>query len=101
MKSLLFLFAITFFFSCDSGIDSNESVTANGSIRKIEMSTWQYGTHTLIDSNSKPLYALTSSVVDLDLYQNKQVRISGNLVKGYPVDGGPKYLNVISIYVMQ
>ncbi len=102
MKSILILFAISlFFFSCDSSVNSKGSVTANGLIRKIEMSTWMYGKHTLNDSNGKPLYALTSSTVDLDVYENKQVRITGNLIEGYPVDGGPNYFNVTSIIVMQ
>ncbi|HCY76221.1 MAG TPA: hypothetical protein DHV28_09900 [Ignavibacteriales bacterium] len=102
MKSILFLFAFSlFFFACDSSVDSNNSLNSIGLVHKIEMSSWMYGTHTLDDSNGKPLYALTSSSVDLNAYENKEVKIFGNLIDGYPVDGGPKYLNVTSITIIK
>jgi len=98
MKSVLFLSAVTLlFFACDSSVNSNDSQNTIGIIHKIEASTWMYGTHTINDSNGKPLYALTSSTVDLNSFENKRVKISGNLIEGYPVDGGPKYLNVTII----
>ena len=102
MKIIFLLVACSlFFFSCESSTESNNIQTQNGLIHKIEASTWMYGTHTLDDSSGKPLFALTSSTIDLSIYESKQVNISGNLVEGYPVDGGPKYLNVISISVIK
>ena len=102
MKSVLFLFAFSlFFFACDSSVDSAEQQNQIGEIQKIETSTWMYGTHTLNDADGKPIYALTSSTIDLNNFENKEVRISGNLIDGYPVDGGPKYLNVTGITVIK
>lgn len=57
--------------------------------------THQYGTHTLTTSSTT--YALTSKVVDLDKYVNQIVIITGKKVKGYPVDGGPEYIDVKKI----
>lgn len=102
MKLVLFLFGFSlFFFACDSSVDSAGALNSIGSIHKIEASTWMYGTHTLNNANGKPLYALTSSSINLSNYENKEVRISGDLVEGYPVDGGPKYLNVTGITVIK
>lgn len=102
MKLTLFLLAFSlFFFACDSSVDSVEKQNQIGVIHKIEASTWMYGTHTLNDASGKPIYALTSSTIDLNKFENKEVRISGNLIDGYPVDGGPKYLNVTGITVIK
>ena len=98
MKLVLFLVAFTLlFFACDSSVNSSDSVNTIGVIHKIEASAWMYGTHTLDDADGRPIYALTSSIIDLNNFENKEVRISGNLIDGYPVDGGPKYLNVTSV----
>jgi len=102
MKSILFISALSLFlFSCDSILDSGNSQISIGKVHKLEMSSWMYGTHSLDDSNGKLLYALTSSTIDLNNYENKEVRITGSLIKGYPVDGVPKYLNVTSISVLR
>jgi hypothetical protein len=102
MKSVVILFAFSlFFFACDSSVDSAEKQNQIGVIHKIEASTWMYGTHTLNDADGKPFYALTSSTIDLNNFENKEVKISGNLIEGYPVDGGPLYLNVTSVSVIK
>jgi thioredoxin-related protein len=102
MKLLIILFIISLSFcSCDSILDSNNTQTATGTIHKIGMTSWMYGTHTLDDSNGLPIYALKSSTIDLNNYDNKEVKVSGDLIKGYPVDGGPKYLNVTGITVVK
>jgi hypothetical protein len=74
-----------------------ESVTAEGTIQKQGMTTYQYGTHVLKDSNKKTLYALTSKSQKLDSFVGKHVKITGTLVDGYPVDGGPKYMEVTAV----
>ena len=101
MKLIFFLTLSLFFFSCDSIIDSNNNVISTGIIHKTGLTSYQYGTQTLNDSNGKLLYALISSTIDLDNYENKDVIISGNFVKGYPVDGGPKYLNVTIVSLLK
>lgn len=102
MKHSFFLLILAFILiSCNNSVDPESSVIPTGTVHKLRASTWMYGTHTLNDLNGSLLYSLKSSTVDLDLYDNKQVEILGNLIPGYPVDGGPKYLNVISVIAIK
>ena len=68
------------------------AVTASGTIEKIGMSTFQYGTHLLKADNKT--YALKSGSINLDTYLDKKVTIKGKKVAGYPVDGGPELVDV-------
>ncbi|MBC6110009.1 hypothetical protein ACFOG5_07445 [Pedobacter fastidiosus] len=74
---------------------SSSVITLSGSIQKMNMSTYQYGTHT-ISANGKP-YALKSSSVILDTYLDKQVTITGIKVAGYPLEGGPELIEVSEV----
>jgi hypothetical protein len=101
MKRLFVFFApLIFLIACESLFDSNDSISSFGEIKKIEVSTWQYGTHTLNDSEGKPLYALKSSSINLGLYEDKVVKILGKKIDGYPVDGGPDYAEVTTIEIL-
>jgi UDP-galactopyranose mutase len=66
-----------------------------GLLKRQGPTTYQYGTHTLTTSSTT--YALTSKVVDLDKYLDRVVIITGKRVNGYPVDGGPEYIDVKEI----
>jgi uncharacterized protein YceK len=68
------------------------SVTASGTIEKLGMTTFQYGTHLLKAENKT--YALKSETINLDSYLDKKVTIKGKKVMGYPVDGGPELVDV-------
>lgn len=72
-------------------------IAASGTIKKQGMTTYMYGTHVLLDDKGKTLYALRSDSVDLDRYIGRKVTVKGSLVKGYPVDFGPDYLDVKSM----
>lgn len=72
-------------------------ITISGTIKKQGITTYMYGTHVLLDDNGKTLYALRSESVDLDRFIGRKVAVKGGLVKGYPVDFGPRYLDVKSI----
>jgi hypothetical protein len=61
------------------------------------MTTYLYGTHRLVNESGKTIFALKSDTIGLDNYIDKKVTITGDLVPGYPVDGGPEYLQVKSI----
>lgn len=63
-----------------------------GLLEKQTITSYQYGTH--IISNKDKTYALKSSTINLDTYINQTVTIKGNKIKGYPVDGGPEYIDV-------
>lgn len=98
MKKLLVLSLFVAIFSgCTSFKDSNTAnrATATGTIQKIGMTTFQYGTH-LLTTDSKT-YALKSDAIDLNQYVDKKVTVKGTKVKGYPVDGGPELLDVTLI----
>lgn len=72
-------------------------VTASGIIRSRGFTTYMYGTHVLVDGNGHTLYALKSDHIDLGRYIGKEVTVSGELIRGYPLDGGPKYINVVAV----
>ncbi|HKJ33821.1 MAG TPA: hypothetical protein VKA34_18460 [Balneolales bacterium] len=98
-KILPYLLSIVLLVGCSS-IPSNNSadtVSSSGILQKNSISTWQYGSFLLNDNNGKPMYALKSLKIDLSLYTSQKVKISGIKIKGYPVDGGPVFLNVTSI----
>jgi hypothetical protein len=44
-----------------------------------------------------PAYTISSSLIALDDYVNQEVTIFGQKVDGYPVEGGPDYLEVLEI----
>lgn len=82
-----------------SGIERlAETGTASGTLIKLEVTSFMYGTHALRISPTSPdsIVALKSDL-DLDKFIDKKVNVRGKLVDGYPVDGGPSLLNVTSI----
>ena len=98
MKFIKFIFIIAvLLLSCSSPNEPNLHIISSGIIKKIEISAWQYGTHTLNDKDGKPLFALKSSTKDLNAYNDVKVSVLGISIEGYPVDGGPEYLDVIAI----
>ncbi|MFO7719371.1 MAG: hypothetical protein R6W85_02890 [Gillisia sp.] len=81
--------------TCQNTAQINTQMEITGTIKAIEMSSWQYGTHTI--SNDENFYALRSETIDLKTYEGKTVRIKAEKIAGYPVDGGPEFLKVIDI----
>ncbi len=92
------IFILSLFVAIISGCsplkDANHttSVTASGTIQKLGMTTFQYGTHLLKTDNKT--YALKSGSINLDTYLDRKVKIKGRKVKGYPIDGGPELVDV-------
>ncbi len=66
-------------------------VKATGKIQQQGMTTYQYGTHRIAK------YAIRSSTIDLDNYIGQTVTIIGQLIEGYPIEGGPEFLEVVDI----
>ncbi|WP_421943046.1 hypothetical protein [Pedobacter sp.] len=95
MKKLVLILslAIVVLSGCTSMKDSNTAtrVTATGTIQKLGMSTFQYGTHIL--KTADKTYALKSTF-SLDPYLDKTVTIKGKKVSGYPLEGGPELVDV-------
>lgn len=93
LKILLSLLIIVTI-SCKKNNDVNK---LKGTIKAQEITTYMYGTHVLTNNVGQTLYALRSNSVKLDDYIGKSVEISGSKVDGYPVDGGPDYIEVSKI----
>ncbi|MBN2668004.1 MAG: hypothetical protein JXR60_02145 [Bacteroidales bacterium] len=73
---------------------SSTSKIYSGTIHKQGITTYQYGSHVL--KTDQGVFALRSKE-NLDAYIDKVVEITATEIKGYPVSGGPIYLEVISI----
>lgn len=67
----------------------------SGIIEPAGITTYQYGTHTLQTENT--FYALRSESIDLSSYENQEVTVTATEVEGYPLEGGPIYLEVQKI----
>src|SRR5581483_8675341 len=74
----------------------DDTVSAEGVIEKQGITSYQYGTHVLKDGK-KTLYALTSKSVKLNDYVGKRVKVTGTPIDGYPLEGGPAFLEVTKV----
>ncbi len=97
LKTLFVLFISISLFSCTKENDADIAQDTypfqfKGLLKKTEVTTYMYGTHTI--SNEGKTYALKSSTINLDTYINKTVTIKGEKITGYPVDGGPEFIDV-------
>jgi len=100
MKKLVLmgLFLIVLASCSSSTVENNNLITKNGILTKIEMSTWMYGSYILSDENGKPIVALKENEnIEFEKYNGEKVEVKGELIEGYPLDGGPEYLSVKSI----
>ena len=98
MKTITFLITglILLIFTATCGKASTDrGMEITGTIQEQGMTSYQYGTHTI--TNSETFYAITSDSVDLNDYLNREVTIRAKKVEGYPVDGGPEYLRVLEV----
>jgi hypothetical protein len=78
-------------FSCNKEEEHTDKFEVTGVIQKQGFTTHQYGTHTI------DVYTLRSSAVNLDDYVNQRVTVVGEKIDGYPIDGGPEYIEVEEI----
>ena len=62
-----------------------------GMIQKQGVTSYQYGTHVISG------HALRSNLVILEDFINRDVTIIGYKIDGYPLDGGPVYIEVTDI----
>lgn len=91
---ILLAVLITLSFSCKKNNNLN---ALKGIVKAQGITTYMYGTHVLTNDQGQTLYALHSSSVKLDDYIDKHVEISGSKIEGYPIDGGPEYIEVSKI----
>ena len=95
-KLILFFALIVICFSCEDDNDTSMK-SSSGIIRELQGSFYMYGTHTLESNTGETLYALSSSSINLYEFNDMNVEVKGNLIDGYPVDGGPEYLEVKTV----
>lgn len=98
MKKLILLLALGLGVAgCSSMKSGKDTLTYHltGKIEKTGMTTYQYGTHTITTGDHT--YALRSSSVDLNKFENKEVQLTGKKVPGYPVENGPALIEVTSV----
>lgn len=84
---------VVLFSACGSTPEADPNlIVVKGILKEQGITTYQYGTHTI--SGDDAFFALSSGEVDLAPYVGKQVEIRATRIAGYPVDGGPVYLQV-------
>jgi hypothetical protein len=95
--AILFFCFLMFLSSCSTkhSVPSFYDVVEKGVIQERGFTTFMYGTHLLVVKGE--FFALRSSNVNLDDYLNKRVTIKGHFIEGYPVDGGPQYIEAEEI----
>lgn len=71
-----------------------------GTLAPLEVSIWQYGTHTLTTEDGE-FYALKSDAIDLNDFNDQPVLLLGDKIEGYPVDSGPEFLDVKKVQLME
>ena len=81
--------------ACQSKKIASTQIEISGVIKKQGMTTYQYGTHTLTIDGKQ--YALKSNTLDLNKYLKQNVTLIGEKIAGYPIEGGPDYIEVIRI----
>lgn len=93
-----------------SALEENDQIALQGTIEKMHVTQWQYGTHILTghsfnrDQTTPPslqVYALQSKKFSLDTFIGKQAVITGHPVPGYPLEGGPALIEVTDIAMAQ
>ncbi|MGV3587933.1 MAG: hypothetical protein ACO1OF_13080 [Adhaeribacter sp.] len=93
-RVLYLCFITALFTNCEKeeGLIGEYQYELKGEIQEMRPTWYIYGTHQ-IRTNSKT-YPLKSNTIDLDKFLNKKVTIWGDNIQGYPVDGGPDYIEV-------
>ena len=95
MKKYILILCVFVAVACKTQDGRHAGKTYSGLLEVQGITTYQYGTHTL--KTDSETYALKSDSIILDDFNRENVVITAELVKGYPVDGGPAYLNVVKI----
>lgn len=80
--------------------EPGEAVVLSGEIEALQATSFQYGTHTVVNDADGISYALQSESVSLDEFEGARATISGTLVPGYEdgqIEGGPPLVEVSSV----
>ncbi len=93
----LFILIVTVLLSCSKENTADIAKETypfqfKGLLKKQGVTTYQYGTHTITGEGKT--FALKSSTINLDAHVDKTLTVKGTKVAGYPVDGGPEFIDV-------
>lgn len=98
MKKLLALVLLFVLAGCAPSSFSRTAesdVVVSGIVKSNRTSSWEYGSHLLVNPRSGDRFALTSKTIDLSQHvESGVVTIHGTFVGGYPVGGGPPFIRV-------
>lgn len=95
---LLALLVVGFAAACGSRKENKVQdglMVIQGVLEEQGITSYQYGSYTLTADDG--FYALSSAEVNLKPYVGKEVEIRATKIEGYPVDGGPLYLQVTHV----
>ena len=95
MKLFSTLSGVLLFFAATCNNPQDDLIELTGNLEATGITSYQYGSHTLTTNDT--FYALKSGSQDLTAFEGKKVKIKGEKVEGYPVDGGPEYIEVKEI----
>lgn len=77
--------------SCVVKNKNSDNIEITGILLKQGITFYQYGTHTISG------YAVRSKSVNLDEYVNKNITVIGIKIEGYPIEGGPDFIEVFEV----
>lgn len=100
MKNIFLALVLVLLVGCTNMSKEKNHFDYAGTLNVLEMSTWSYGTHTLTTSEGE-FFALKSDTLDLSDFNNKKVKVHAQMIDGYPVDSGPKFLYVEGIEILK
>ena len=92
--------------SADTACSKDRQGFWAGTLTQQGVTSHMYGTHRLsgwaldgspLTATRQKPYAVSSDTLDLDRWIGDPVVITGELVPGYPVDGGPPYIRALCI----
>lgn len=98
MKSFLLIVLILIGLACSThniNFTCDNSTEYTGLIKKQGLTNYQYGSHTL--EVKDVLFAIKSNTINLDNYRGKVITVIAKPISGYPINAGPKYLEVIRV----
>ncbi|TRO67510.1 hypothetical protein [Christiangramia sabulilitoris] len=75
------------------------NIQYTGTIKAAGITSYQYGTHIL--ESGDDFYALRSAEADLTNFEDQEVKLWAEKIAGYPVDGGPEYLEVKKVELVK
>lgn len=101
MKKFKMILMLTFVLITSCDLTNPKTISAEGYIHNLGVTTFQYGDYSLKTINGTVLYVLESAIYDLEKFVGKKVSINGELKDGYEETLGPKFMIVKSLKLIE